>query len=512
MAFYQRIGRIITIYYFAALLIGLSACSQKTSPTPAPDEIGNTAMPLPTEIIQITALASPMPTVAARSSATAIVQSPDPPEPIMGMQVHQMSQEAQADLFYQSGAMWTRHDYIRWEDLEPENTTPENYLWDRVDEDSLLVAVKDGRQTIVNVVYTPAWAQKYPGVACGPIAEDALDDFAEFLSAIVGRYSEPPYNVQYWEIGNEPDIDRKLVDGHSIYGCWGEEDDLHYGGGYYAEMLKAVYPAIKAADPDARVLVGGLVLDCDPVNPPVNEPGSGELRVCSSSTFLEGILKSGGGDYLDGVSFHAYDYYFGEEGSYGNAGWHSTSDTTGPVLSAKASYLRSLLNTSGFPEKELLNTELAVLCGRDGREDYCQTEEYANTKAYYVAQANAAAFDSGLRANLWYSLTGWRGSGLVDSKLQPNVAFQAYKVAASQFNDAIYLGKVTQYPGIMGYQFENESNVFWLLWSLDGQERILQLDSAPSAIMDIFGETQENTGGTPKEVKISAPIYIEWQK
>jgi hypothetical protein len=227
---------------------------------------------------------------------------------------------------------------------------------------------------------------------------------------------------------------------------------------------------------------------------------------------LEGILKSGGGDYLDGVSFHAYDYYFGEEGSYGNAGWHSTSDTTGPVLSAKVSYLRSLLNTSGFPEKELLNTELAVLCGRDGREDYCQTEEYANTKAYYVAQANAAAFDSGLRANLWYSLTGWRGSGLVDSKLQPNVAFQAYKVAASQFNDAIYLGKVTQYPGIMGYQFENESNVFWLLWSLDGQEHILQLDSVPSAIMDVFGETLENTGGSLKEVKISAPIYIEWQK
>ena len=427
------------------------------------------------------------------------------------MQVDQMSQESQAELFYQSGAAWSRHDYFHWEKLEPENTTPENYQWDSVDETSMLAAVKDGQQTIANVVYTPEWAQKYPGVACGPIAEDALDDFAEFMGAIVSRYSEPPYNVEYWEIGNEPDIDRKLVDGHSLYGCWGEEDDLYYGGGYYADMLKAVYPAIKAADPQAKVLVGGLVLDCDPVNPPETEPGSGELRNCTSGTFLEGILKSGGGEYLDGVSFHAYDYYFGREGSYGNAGWHSTSDSTGPVLSAKVSYLRSVLNTSGYPDKELLNTELAVLCGRNGKEDYCQDEAFVDTKAYYVAQANAAAYAADLRANLWYSLTGWRGSGLVNSGTQPNSAYRAYQFSTAQLNNAIYLGEISQFAGIKGYQFESGNKLIWLLWSLDGEERTVQLESKPIAILDVFGEAQK-LEGEAAEVKISAPVYIEWLK
>ena len=90
----------------------------------------------------------------------------------------------------------------------------------------------------MNILFTPAWAQKYPGVACGPISEDALDDFAEFMAALVSRYSQPPYNVRYWEIGNEPDIDRTLVDSQSIYGCWGEKDDPYYGGKYYGEMLK----------------------------------------------------------------------------------------------------------------------------------------------------------------------------------------------------------------------------------------------------------------------------------
>ena len=39
-------------------------------------------------------------------------------------------------------------------------------------------------------------------------------------------------------------------------------NDPYYGGGYYAEMLKIVYPQIKAADPEAQILIGGLLLFC----------------------------------------------------------------------------------------------------------------------------------------------------------------------------------------------------------------------------------------------------------
>lgn len=497
--------------FLALLLLSLPACAREASHTPTAAEISSTEPGNPTMTILPTETASPPSTNNAQPSATVTILPIDTPQAIVGMQVHQLSQQAQADLFYMSGAEWSRHDFIRWEDLEPENTSPENYFWERVDEVGMLAAVKDGRQTIVNIVYTPEWAQKYPGVACGPIAEDALDDFAEFMQAVVERYSASPYNIQYWEIGNEPDIDRKLVDGRSMYGCWGDENDEYYGGGTYAVMLKAIYPAIKTADPDAKVLVGGLVLDCDPVNPPESEPGSGELRDCTAGKFLEGILKSGGGDYLDGVSFHAYDYYFGEVGSYGNAGWHSASNTTGPVLIAKTNYLRPLLNTYGYPEKELLNTEAAVLCGRDGKEDYCQDDKFINTKAFYVAQANASALAMGLQANLWYSLTGWRGSGLVNPGLEPNDAFRAFQVAATQFNKAQYLGEIGDFPGVKGYQFERDDRTFWFLWSLDGEEHTVTLPSEPDEILDVYGVSLEGVGDV-LEVNIAAPVYIQWMK
>ena len=71
-------------------------------------------------------------------------------------------------------------------------------------------------------------------------------------------------------------------------------------------MLKVAYPQIKAADPQAQVLVGGLLLDCDP------RPGAGCSLTAQNAIppkFLEGILRNNGGPYFDGVSFHAYDFY-----------------------------------------------------------------------------------------------------------------------------------------------------------------------------------------------------------
>jgi hypothetical protein len=498
------------VYFIVACLVLISACVRREIPEPTE----TTAGVIPTVLQSTAPSVQPTllkPTVTISLTPTLTQDSAMEAKPFMGIQVNRMDQKSQADRFKESGAEWSRHDYMRWEEIEPENTGVADYRWETVNEDMLLAAVAGGQQTIANILYTPAWAQKYPGIACGPIAQEALDDFAEFMNAVVKRYSVPPYNVKYWEIGNEPDIDRSLVNSHSQYGCWGEADDPYYGGGYYAEMLKEVYPAVKAADPDSKLIVGGLVLDCDPVNPPETAPNSGEYRDCTPTRFLEGIIEAGAGDYFDGISFHAYDYYYGEEGLYGNAGWHSSSDTTGPVVIAKTRYLRSLLNTYGFADKELLNTELAVLCGRDGKEDYCLDQASANTKEYYVSQANAAALAEGLHVNLWYSLTGWRGSSLVDEKLEPLPAFMAYQFAASQLNEAAYQGEVDSFSGVMGYEFENKDKNIWIVWSLDGENHIISLSDKPSGVYDAYGNSMMEKIVSDTELDISiAPVYVEW--
>jgi hypothetical protein len=289
------------------------------------------------------------------------------------------------------------------------------------------------------------------------------------------------------------------VQGDSPYGCWGDKEDVFYGGGYYAEMLMQVYPQIKTANPEALVLVGGLLMDCDPVNPP-------EGKDCTPSLFMEGILRSGGGDSFDGISFHAYDYYSGPF-EFGNANWNSNWDTTGPALIAKGRYLRSLLAAYQHPEKFLLNSEAGVICGRTEDDPACQTDEFELTKAYYSAQANSAALAEGLRANIWYSLTGWRGTGLVDRLGEPNKAFEAFRFNAEFLNEAAFIRTVTEISAVKGYEFLKGQSRVQILWSADGEDHLAQFDQQPVAMYDVFGASLSPA----RAVTITPqPVYLEW--
>jgi hypothetical protein len=427
--------------------------------------------------------------------------------PVAGIHVHNLTSAEQVALAVQDGILWTRYDEFHWDRIQPLGGEPATYQWDAVNEAALQAASEAGLNVVAMALYTPGWAQKYPGSACGPVAEEALDDFARFMGALAARYSQPPFNVHTWEIGNEPDVDHTLVAGHTGYGCWGEQEDPYYGGGYYARMLKQAYPAIKAADPQAMVLVGGLLLACDPIYPPETSPGSGQYADCKSSKFLEGILSEGGGDYFDGVSFHAYDYYMGA-GRYENPGWRSASDSSGPALIPKARYLRGLLAAYGEVNKILLNSEVAILCGRDGSEPFCREDDFLFTKANYAAAANASARSLGLQANIWYSLTGWRASGLADGQLNTQPAYQAFKFSSSQLKDTVYVGDIRQFEGVQGYEFTRAGAKLWVLWSLDGTADVIHVEVRPTAIYDLMG----NALPVDRDIHITtAPVYIEWQ-
>jgi hypothetical protein len=250
-----------------------------------------------------------------------------------------------------------------------------------------------------------------------------------------------------------------------------------------------------------------LLLDCDPDNPPI-DPASGAPKFCTPARFLEGILANGGGDYFDGVSFHSYDYYLNELGKYGNGNWSSMWNTTGPVLQAKASFLRNVLENYGYMDKFLINTELALICGRDGKEPECNTDEYNLTKAYYMAEASAAGLSIGMSGNVWYSLRGWRGSALVGARLKPNQAYDAFEFTLQQQHGAVFLSEVTSLPGVKGYEFQKPDGTrVWLLRSLDGEAHQVSLPSPPQAIFDVFGQAIPAS----QEISITlAPVYVEW--
>jgi hypothetical protein len=370
-------------------------------------------------------------------------------------------------------------------------------------ESELKAAAANGLHVILIVRDAPYWAQAKPGIPCGPIKPEKLNAFASFMHDLVARYSQPPYNVQYWELGNEPDIDSSLVPGDSIFGCWGDIQDPFYGGGTYSDMLRVVYPAVKSADPNAQVVIGGLLLDCNPDNPP--KTASGEPKDCTPARFLEGILAYGGGSFFDVVSFHAYEIYQGALGQYANPNWLTAWNTSGPSMIAKARFLRSVLAAYGVTGKKLMNTETALICVLG--DEVCNTEDFENTKAYYAAQSNAASVAEGLVANIWYSVTGWRYSGLTKKGLVPLPVYTSLQVSAEKLKDAVFTQELTPVTGVRGYEFVRNGTRLWIVWSSDGENHLLDLPSPPASVQDVFGQSLPSRG----QVEVGlAPLYLEW--
>lgn len=435
---------------------------------------------------------------------------PTPSYTLMGMELTGGNFVAKVPLAADAGAGWIRYNSIRWDQLEPQEGKLD---WNQAAglETRAQAVSEAGMYLIAIVNQTPAWAQALPGYACGAIAPEKLEAFGEFMYALVSRYSQPPYNIQYWELGNEPDIAPEDVKPNSAFGCWGDKSEPYYGGEYYAEMLKVVYPQIKAADPEAKVLVGGLLMGCDPQNPPLTQ--SGDPQDCSPTRFLEGVLRVGGGAYFDGVSFHAYDYYQASGTKFGNA-WQDGANLGFPVVYYKVRYLRALLESYDYPNKFLINTETALLCGRDQGEPYCQTDLFQQTKANYVVQSYVVAKGDGIRANIWYHYQkGWRASGLVGGNLQAYPALQAYRFVAQTLAQAIPVSQIQDFPNVVGYKFLQDTTAgqkeIWIMWSADGMAASITLPDVPNEMYDSLGQPLAPN----QNFEITTdPIYLMWDK
>ena len=362
----------------------------------------------------------------------------------------------------EANAYWLRRALINWDQIEPIRTEPPTYHWDAVNESVIREASARGIQIIATIKYTPYWAQKYPGVSCGPVAQNSMDEFAQFMQALVTRYGVPPYNIKHWEMGNEPDVDRNTVPNNHFYGCWGDFSDDYHGGEYYAEMLKSVYPAVKSVDPDAQIHTGGLLLECDPTHP--YPPGN----TCSEGNFFEGILLNGGGDYFDIASFHGYGPYIG------NLIWDETWWTWAPrggVVLGKADFLREVMARYGV-DKPLFHSEAGLLCpSTDTVNCNPPGSDFYEAQADYVIRVYVRNMSANILGTSWYTLSGpgWSNSGLLDENQNPRPAYNSYQFMAEELRNADYIQRIplysAQYPYIQVYEFNKSGKRIWVMWA-----------------------------------------------
>ena len=249
---------------------------------------------------------------------------------LFGVQMYTTTGETSpyfADLI-DSGATWVRIP-VPWRNAQAVLSDPPVYRWDAADK--ALAGVDDGCFNIIGThSLAPSWAADIPN---GPVHEEYLDDLADYLGALAERYDgdgdqDAPGSpvVRYWELYNEPDA-------ITTWTGWAGEPER------YAAMLQLASSAIKQANPDAKVLFGGLGYDWwdDPVMP-------------FDPDFIRNVVNAGGVDF-DYMNFHSFPLSAPR--------WASQ----GPGLLQKTKAVRAEMASLGL-DKPIIITETGHLAGQ----------------------------------------------------------------------------------------------------------------------------------------------------
>jgi len=406
------------------------------------------------------------------------------PRTVFGVEMTAARPDRGLDNVAQLGPAWVRLNGLLWKDVEP--LERRGYTWTSPTvaalEAELLAISARGLQPVLVVRGYPRWAAQ---TDCAPIDPDKYAQFASFLAAAVKRYSVPPFNVRYWELGNEPDAP---IGADNMYGCWGNPADPYYGGRAYGNMLKAVYPAIKAANPQVQVLNGSLLLD-RPTTP--------------SAKFMGGVFAAGAANAFDVLGFHAYCMFDSAKPDGHDALYDRCADDW------KVQFLRSMARTHGVPNKPLMRTETALLClvGHHA----CRQQQ-----ANYVVRHYARSVRDRLLGSIWYiyDSDGFRNAALVEpeSPSVPRPAWTAMQHAATMFGDARYYGELLgQPPEVEGHRFTRDSKVITVVWSNEAQR--LQIPVAAGTTASCSGRDGQllscRSMGNMVELWVGpSPVYI----
>ena len=442
-------------------------------------------------------------TDTGRSPEREIVSSPHGisilPVTILGVALEGYNTQSGLEEALKLGAHWLRRwQHISWRDVEPREGEYHWWVLGGLEEELLRLRAL-GAEPLIVIQMTPEWAQEVVPYACGPIRYDKFGAFAAFMEELVTRYGpSTQYGVRYWQLGNELDVAPREVRPDSVFGCWGDESDPYYHGEHYGRMLAEVYPRIKAVDPEAQIVMGGLLLECDPYTETIGY----ECRSARRGYFLEGVLRAGGGEHFDVVDVHSYaqlrldlparmhSYY----------GWSRGRGGTG--LPEKTEFVRKVLEQYGYGDKPVLAGELALKCDEP-------TPVCYDVAASFVPRVYAEAYELDLLGGVYYALISeFKYKGLLLPDLAPRPAYWAYRFLSSQLADVLYIGPVQGYEGVLGSVFDKGGGRrIEILWSSDGTAQVLDLPAGFVSAYDKFGNDIAPVNG--QLIVGWSPLYVE---
>ena len=344
----------------------------------------------------------------------------------------------------------------------------------------------------------PAWASP---LREGPIDPEDIAEFVQFVRALVERYdgdgiADAPGSpvIEHWEIYNEPDGNST-----SPPPAWGDDPEK------YADLLKAVYPAVKAANPRAKVLFGGVAKD-----------GFVEDGGKFVSSFVSDVLQAGAGPYFDIMNFHAYPAF--------SFNWASQ----GPGLYEKAQALRAEMAQFG------VNKPIVVTEAGWHSNDHPVAKGSPEIQARYVAELFVQGMAADIDYVIWWMLFDPGGTypydnGLVTNQTSGSItnkpAMTAYKTAVdllstAHFQRVIPAGELGA-SDVFAYEFSDRAynrrlTVAWVNPINSGVKRSIRFAGGSARVYDIYGNASVVSDGADGQVdgrvtvQITAqPKYIE---
>lgn len=357
-----------------------------------------------------------------------------------------------------TGVNWERIS-VYWSSLEP---TPGNY--DFASADAVIPPLLEADLSpIVYLEQNPSWASN---TTCGPVND--VQAFADMLGALAARYPK----VQVWATYNEVDFDYTDLNQHTG-GCFGARSK----GGVnnndvrdyieYAEMLRAAWLAVHAANPDARLASGAVAYDNFNVGTaPSDYPGHGQGGLFNSN-FAADLFKymkanplPNDEKYMDMLLFNYYNLY----GPY----WQKKASGYG--IQAKTKVLRKLMSNAGIATIPLFVSET----GESSNAGWINAKTQARCLNMTMVRGAAAKL-SGIvwwtfrdfPDNATYPRNTWK-YGIVDQNLQPKPSYTALQTLAAELNGLDFAKNRSNkngFKGVEAYYFAGGGLKKYVVWT-----------------------------------------------
>lgn len=181
------------------------------------------------------------------------------------------------EMVREMGAPWIV-EYFPWAYVERE---PEVFKWKHSDT-VVAHAHRQGLTIIARLGFVPQWARPEETTPLY-LETEQFPEFGDYAAEFAARYQEQIEHIIIW---NEPNLGLE----------WGYQP---VDPEQYVEMLRVVYPRIKEANPNAKVLAGALAPTL-----------ANDETAMNDLIYLQRMYDAGAAEFFDILAIHSYGWNF----------------------------------------------------------------------------------------------------------------------------------------------------------------------------------------------------------